>query len=713
MLRILSRILLAIVLLLSLGLFTIGGLYWFGLRDASYNPPIPLNVDNILASYPCRADPDAWRWDQTRVRLKNIEVDLTRAVRAPQDETWNYVPVQGTNDKLWVEYWRTDVPPAGPFTLIGYQLHTPPTSAPVPPSLAAQSEQGQLYVVSYDNRNYYEFQHNEAIGFFVAAGFLLVLVAIAVGLYYATSPVRRWMKSQRAAVARLVGEPTSPVEIAEAQARHARLLETLRDCGIDRAPTSRGLRWVLSAVVVFAIGIATLIGRNAMDAALTTADNQARVVITVLWVAFATFVLARVRNRALRSAWQSSARSAEKELERSSSRRPILYLRSFQLDDQIGKPTWMERLVGTIPLQTAEQKVTKVLRKYGPVIAIGRPAERLPSLGAARFYVSHELWQTKVAEIARESRFVVWATGGTEGLIWEISHLIENVPPENIIIWAHPHLLRLDAQGREAEWTKFLQKLGHLFPKPLPEKLGEARFFYFTPNWEPHAVAPPRRPWTWFGMDASALRALLGVKQGTLSEAKATYPGWKAEDEFVSLIGARTNPIQWPRPVAYLIASVFGQFPYLFLNPSDFFISNVPQTLVFAAATVAAFRFLPSTIAPAAAAVVPALCVAIGFAYGGILQTFLSALAFLIGLVWATRRIRPLVVALWMGAMCGWVTGEFIRYFTFGGFARYDSHAFWLLLLRPVLFAVCLAITIRFLPELEKFAVRKNAGETR
>jgi hypothetical protein len=63
----------------------------------------------------------------------------------------------------------------------------------------------------------------------------------------------------------------------------------------------------------------------------------------------------------------------------------VLYLRSFALDAQLGRPSRMERFLGTIPLANAEQAIVKVLRKYGPVIAIGRPGEALPPLGAARF----------------------------------------------------------------------------------------------------------------------------------------------------------------------------------------------------------------------------------------------------------------------------------------------------------------------------------------
>jgi hypothetical protein len=59
--------------------------------------------------------------------------------------------------------------------------------------------------------------------------------------------------------------------------------------------------------------------------------------------------------------------------------------------------------------------------------------------------------------------------------------------------------------------------LGGVFPKPLPEQLGEARFIYFEPDWTPRAVAPPRHDFNWsmrslFGGQRSALLALLAAR---------------------------------------------------------------------------------------------------------------------------------------------------------------------------------------------------------
>jgi hypothetical protein len=159
---------------------------------------------------------------------------------------------------------------------------------------------------------------------------------------------------------------------------------------------------------------------------------------------------------------------------------------------------------------TAEELLAKRLGKLGPVIAIGRPGEPLPPLGAARFYVSHERWQEKVADVLRASQMVVWMTGVTKGLRWELDYLIKSTVPSQIIVWAHPHLIRRTTGGREAEWRSFRERLGDLFPLPLPELLGQTRFFHFGPEFAPLPVLA--NEYTLGSAEADAIRSLMVAK---------------------------------------------------------------------------------------------------------------------------------------------------------------------------------------------------------
>lgn len=57
-------------------------------------------------------------------------------------------------------------------------------------------------------------------------------------------------------------------------------------------------------------------------------------------------------------------------------------------------------------------------------------------------------------------------SGVTEGLRWELAHLLASLPPET-------------------EWTRFLPALRPAFPVPLPKTLGPTRFLVFDEGWKP------------------------------------------------------------------------------------------------------------------------------------------------------------------------------------------------------------------------------------
>ncbi len=280
------------------------------------------------------------------------------------------------------------------------------------------------------------------------------------------------------------------------------LLASLRAAGAQRAP-----KGVFTGVILPILGIILIGGGWALLNALIRLNPPAgssgpnlaiTVLLTIALAAIAILLIGRLVAFFARRIWRFRARSAEQELERTGSRRPVLYLRSFALDEETARPSAGELVLGTTPTASAEQMLAKVLsRRVGPVIAIGMPGEKLPGLGAARFYASHEVWHQKVADAAQVSQLVVWTTGSTEGLRWEIAHLLKSVPPAKLLVWAHPHLLRVGRAEREQEWSAFLATLGKAFPKALPERLGKTRFIWFKKDWEPVPVAPR---WGFFGV---------------------------------------------------------------------------------------------------------------------------------------------------------------------------------------------------------------------
>jgi hypothetical protein len=132
---------------------------------------------------------------------------------------------------------------------------------------------------------------------------------------------------------------------------------------------------------------------------------------TVNLVAFA---LLGVSVLAYRRARQHLAPSGD-QIQARDDRPPVLLLRSFG-DDMI-------HLVGE-QWRSFEEILTKQLWQIGPVVAIGRPGEPLPPLGAAREYVSNEAWQERLKELTDAAQLIVLIPGRTEGIRWEIRRIL-------------------------------------------------------------------------------------------------------------------------------------------------------------------------------------------------------------------------------------------------------------------------------------------------
>jgi hypothetical protein len=98
----------------------------------------------------------------------------------------------------------------------------------------------------------------------------------------------------------------------------------------------------------------------------------------------------------------------------------ILLLRSF-VDDgsELKDQTDVSRF-------TFEEVMTRTLWTWGPVVAIGRPAEELTHSGAAREYLTNEDWRARVLELVEQSLLVVIIVHKTDGLRWEIAQLGES-----------------------------------------------------------------------------------------------------------------------------------------------------------------------------------------------------------------------------------------------------------------------------------------------
>lgn len=164
-------------------------------------------------------------------------------------------------------------------------------------------------------------------------------------------------------------------------------------------------------------------------------------------------------------------------------KKPILYLRSFALDQEDNEQTFPIYGGITAPINPFESSLAWAFSDAGPLVAIGRPGEKFATTGAARIYVRDDEWQEKVFELAQDAGFVVWVYGKSDGLRWEIAQLVGRVPPEMLVIalpfWEVP------ARKRGPLWSDVVSSIGHVFPKPLPDSIGESLFIAFDKDWTP------------------------------------------------------------------------------------------------------------------------------------------------------------------------------------------------------------------------------------
>lgn len=115
-----------------------------------------------------------------------------------------------------------------------------------------------------------------------------------------------------------------------------------------------------------------------------------------------------------------------------------------------------------------ERALEVQLRRYGILVAIGRPGEKLPSTGAAREYVADEEWKARVSELIRGARVIFILPGAHDGVLWELSE-IERLGAVDKTVFVVPPSID-DATTRTgseqvrplAHWDAFLHATAHL-----------------------------------------------------------------------------------------------------------------------------------------------------------------------------------------------------------------------------------------------------------
>jgi hypothetical protein len=187
-------------------------------------------------------------------------------------------------------------------------------------------------------------------------------------------------------------------------------------------------------------------------------------------------------HQVLRGMWfrgrQMRAATAQTAMARDP-RPPVVYFRSFD-DDTFSFFDFGSSL---------EENLASVFRAAGPMVAVGRPNESLPPLGAARWYVGDQEWQEVVTRLLDQAAVVIVRLGITPGVLWEVRAAVRCVAPQRLLIALPPLEASTNGQAkREALYREFRTALDGIFPISLPETIGNAVFVAFDADWAPRLL---------------------------------------------------------------------------------------------------------------------------------------------------------------------------------------------------------------------------------
>jgi hypothetical protein len=160
-----------------------------------------------------------------------------------------------------------------------------------------------------------------------------------------------------------------------------------------------------------------------------------------------------------------------------------------------------------------EEVVTDYLWRYGPVVAVGRPGEGLPPLGAARDYWPDKTWQEKVQALLEEAPLIFVVVGRTTGVAWEIGKIVELGLVRKLVLLLPP----LRARELRARWDYLCERLSEAQALGLRRDvdLSRTRAVVFPTGQGAHMItATNRDDWTYETViDAAAELNALGTRE--------------------------------------------------------------------------------------------------------------------------------------------------------------------------------------------------------
>lgn len=158
-----------------------------------------------------------------------------------------------------------------------------------------------------------------------------------------------------------------------------------------------------------------------------------------------------------------------------------VYLRSFSADSHVvagggpngaGRTSAAARSSVNGRFATVEERSLEAVAEEFPLVAIGRPGERLPSLGALRYYVPEgQAWQRVVTRLISEAELVILNLGESDGVLWEFWEALTLLSPSRLLL-VMDMSDELYADTSREMWLR----LGIAMPEHNPEVVAFTRF---------------------------------------------------------------------------------------------------------------------------------------------------------------------------------------------------------------------------------------------
>ena len=230
------------------------------------------------------------------------------------------------------------------------------------------------------------------------------------------------------------------------------------------------------AVVAYRVAAASLgIVAVVLVSWLLASDQLGKMTMALVVLFIAGYVVTKLWRRGrMHAAIDADA------AQRSDSRRPILYLRSFRDDPRLMEAEWdfvgpirygraghrqedgpIARLISRIPTGTLnsggrlEENLTTVVAPIGPFVTVGAPGEPLPQLGAARVYFATDSWQGAVIKLMDKAQLIITVAGPTSSIRWELDTILNRNAWPKLVVLMPP----LAQQDHAAPWGTIVAEL--------------------------------------------------------------------------------------------------------------------------------------------------------------------------------------------------------------------------------------------------------------